>query len=218
MATVPTITLNNGVEIPQLGFGVYQVKPEETAQAVQTALDQHGKRPTAVLKDLGVLGANVLLSHALGLDESEVACLARTDTKVVMVPTAAVKGGNGIGATGMFPEMLGRGVTIGLGTDAANNSNLVETLRAMYLAAVLFKDGHRDVRMVPAEQALEMATIGGARALGLGDEIGSLEPGKQADLVVWDVPSHEEIPYWLGADLVRAVVKRGRVVYARDSG
>ena len=192
-----------------------------SAQAVQTALDQHGKRPTAVLEDLGVLGANVLLSHALGLDEGEVACLARTDTRVVMVPTAAIKGGNGIGATGMFPEMLGRGVTVGLGTDAANNSNLVETLRAVYLAAVLFKDGRRDVRLVPAETALEMATIGGARALGLDDEIGSLEAGKKADLVLFDTRRPEwrtlfnpvnTLVYSADGRSVHTVIVDGRIV------
>ena len=191
------------------------------AQAVQTALNRHGKRPTAVLEDLGVLGANVLLSHALGLDESEVTCLVRTDTKVVMVPTAAVKGGNGIGATGMFPEMLARGVTVGLGTDAANNSNLVETLRAVYLAAVLFKDGRRDVRLVPAEMALEMATINGAQALGLGDEIGSLEAGKKADLVLFDTRRPEwrtlfnpvnTLVYSADGRSVHTVIVDGRIV------
>src|SRR3712207_5081165 len=96
----------------------------------------------------------------------------------------------------MFPEMLAQGVTVSLGTDAANNSNLVETLRAMYLAAVLFKDGRRDVRMVPAETALELATLGGARALGLGDEIGSLEPGKKADLVLFDTRRPEWRTLW----------------------
>jgi imidazolonepropionase len=61
-------------------------------------------------------------------------------------------------------------------------------------------------------EALAAVTINAAHALGLGETHGALEPGRQADLAVWDVPSHEQIPYWFGADLVRAVVKRGRVV------
>ncbi len=87
---------------------------------------------------------------------------------------------------GLLPEMLARGVVAGLGTDAANNANLIETQRAMYLIAVLYKDARRDVRAIPAETALELATIGGAAALGLADEIGSIEPGKRADLVLFD--------------------------------
>lgn len=192
-----------------------------SAEAVQRSVEQTGLRPTQALEAIGVLGPNVLLSHAVGLDDSEVDCLARTGTKVVMVPTAAVKGGNGIGATGMFPEMLARGVTVGLGTDAANNSNLVETMRAIYLAAVLFKDGRQDVSMVPAETALEMATIGGARALGLGDEIGSLEPGKKADLVLFDTRRPEwatlfnpvnTLVYSADGRSVHTVIVDGRVV------
>jgi cytosine/adenosine deaminase-related metal-dependent hydrolase len=121
----------------------------------------------------------------------------------------------------LLPEMLARGVPVGLGTDAANNSNLVETLRAVYLAAVLFKDGRRDVRMIPAETALEMATIGGARALGLDAEIGSLEPGKRADLVLFDTRRAEWRTLWnpvnnlvYSADgrSVHTVIVDGRVV------
>lgn len=153
---------------------------------VQASLEQYGKRPTLALEALGVLGPNVLLSHALGLDESEVDCLARTGTAVVAVPTAAIKAGNGMTATGLLPEMLARGVPAALGTDAGNNSNLVETLRALYLIAVLYKDARRDVQMIPAETALELATIGGATALGLSEEVGSIEPGKRADLVLFD--------------------------------
>jgi imidazolonepropionase len=71
-----------------------------------------------------------------------------------------------------------------------------------------------ELRMTP-DEVLSAVTINAARALGLDDEIGSLEPGKSADLVVWRVPSTAQIPYWPGADLVRTVVKRGRVVLDR---
>jgi cytosine/adenosine deaminase-related metal-dependent hydrolase len=88
--------------------------------------------------------------------------------------------------TGLLPEMLEAGMSVGLGTDAGNNSNLLETNRAMYLIAVLYKDARQDSKAIPAETALEMATIQGAEALGLDDEIGSLEAGKKADLVLFD--------------------------------
>ena len=158
---------------------------------VETSLKESGMRPTQYLEKLGILGANVTLSHMLGLDQSEVEVLASTGTRAVVVPTAAVKGGAGMTQSGLLPEMLGAGVIVGLGTDAGNNSNLLETNRAMYLIAVLYKDARQDSRTIPAETALEMATIQGAEALGLDGEIGSLESGKKADLVLFDTRSVE---------------------------
>lgn len=192
-----------------------------TPRAVAESVARTGHRPTIALEQLGVLGPNVLLSHALGLDAAEVDALARTDTRVVIVPTAAVKSGNGLAATALLPEMLAAGVSVGLGTDAANNSNLVETLRSVYLAAVLFKDGRRDVQMVPAERALEMATILGAAAVGMADEIGSLEVGKRADLVLFDTKRVEwrtlfnpvnALVYAADGRSVHTVVVDGRIV------
>ena len=162
-----------------------------TAESIEAALGRYGKRPTEVLEEIGVLGPNVLLAHALGLDDTEVLSLARTQTRVVMCPTAAIKGGAGMTRTAMLPEMLEKGVVVGLGTDAGNNSNLLETMRSMYLVAVLYKDGRQDVKMVPAETALEMATIRCAQALGLDREIGSIEVGKKADLVLFDTKRPE---------------------------
>ena len=153
---------------------------------VASCLRDHGMRPTQYLESLGVLGENVVMSHSLGLDQSEVDTLARTGAKVIAVPTAAVKSGYGMTQEGLLPEMLDAGVTVGIGTDAGNNSNLVETNRAMYLAAVLYKDARRSSTAITAETALELATISGAQALGLGDDIGSIEPGKKADLALYD--------------------------------
>ena len=135
---------------------------------VESCLRDHGMRPTQYLESLGVLGENVVMSHCLGLDQSEVDVLARTGAKVVAVPTAAVKSGFGMTSEGLLPEMLEAGVTVGIGTDAGNNSNLVETNRAMYLIAVLYKDARRSTTAITAETALELATISGARALGTG--------------------------------------------------
>ena len=172
----------------QTGMTLHQ---NNTPASVHAHLREHGKRPVEYLEEIGVLGPNVLLAHVVGLDEAEVDCLARTGAKAAMCPTAALKMGSGITPKGMLPEMLDKGVCVGLGTDAGNNSNLVETMRSMYLVAVLFKDARQTTDVVPAETALEMATIQGARALGLDDEIGSIEVGKRADLVLFDTKRPE---------------------------
>ena len=154
--------------------------------SIETHHQKYDKRPVEYLEDIGVLGPNVLLSHVIGLDDAEIEGMARTQTKAVICPTAALKMGSGMTSKGMLPEMLEKGVCVGLGTDAANNSNLVETMRSMYLAAVVYKDARQSTSAIPAETALEMATIQGATALGLGEEIGSTEVGKKADLVLFD--------------------------------
>ena len=185
-------------------------------------------RPTQYLESLGVLGENVVMSHCLGLDQSEVETLARTGTKVVAVPTAAVKSGfgmtsgsGGVAPGGLLPEMLEAGVIAGIGTDAGNNSNLVETNRAMYLIAVLYKDARRSSTAITAETALELATISGAQALGLGDEIGSIEPGKKADMALYDTRRAEwatlfnpvnSLVYNADGRSVHTVIVDGRVV------
>ena len=182
---------------------------------------KYGKRPVLHLEDIGVLGPNVLLAHVVGLDEAEVAAIARTQTRVVMCPTAALKMGAGITSRGMLPEMLSQGVCVGLGTDAGNNSNLIESLRSLYLVAALFKDARKTTKVVPAEAALEMATIQGATALGLGDEIGSIEVGKKADLVLFDTRRPEwrslfnpvnNLVYNADGRSVHTVIVDGRIV------
>ena len=199
-----------------------------SARYVESCLRDTGMRPSQYLESLGVLGENVVMSHCIGLDMSEVETLARTGTKVVAVPTAAVKSGYGMTAGsssippgGLLPEMLEAGITAGIGTDAGNNSNLVETNRAMYLIAVLYKDARRSTTAITAETALELATISGAQTLGLGDEIGSIEPGKKADLALYDTRRAEwatlfnpvnSLVYNADGRSVHTVIVDGRVV------
>ncbi len=111
--------------------------------------------------------------------------LAAGGVSVVHCPSAALRHVKGIHRYGLFPEMLAAGMPVALGGDSANGSNHLNMLRLMYLASTLYKDFRMDTTMIPPETALEMATIHGARALGLQDQIGSLEPGKRADFVVF---------------------------------
>lgn len=182
---------------------------------------ERGTSPTVYLERLGVLGENVLVAHALGVDDAEIASLARTGTSVVMCPTTGMKEGKGLHAVGRMPELLAAGVNVSLGSDSANSSNHLDTIRSMYAAAVQYKDARQDLRQVPAESALEMATLLGARAFGLGDELGSIEAGKQADLVLFDTRRPEwqalfnpvnNLVYNADGRSVHTVIVDGRVV------
>jgi 5-methylthioadenosine/S-adenosylhomocysteine deaminase len=149
-------------------------------------LAEHGLTPTGYLEQVGALGPNVLLAHVLGLDEAELDCIARTRTNVVMCPSTAPKEGHGVPERGRMPELLARGVNVALGSDSANSSNYLDLVRSMNMAAVQYKDARQDPHLIPAETALELATLQGARAFGQADQLGSIEVGKKADLVLFD--------------------------------
>lgn len=160
---------------------------------VDECLRLHDMRPVEYLEKLGVVGPNVLLGHALRVNDREIEIMARTQTRAVACPSTSLRCGYGTTAIGRLPEMLAQGVVVGLGTDSSD-FGVAETMRQMYLAATLYKDAREDTSLVPAEKALEMATIDGARALGLDKEIGSLEPGKKADIVVFNARRPEWRP------------------------
>ncbi|MGI4876500.1 MAG: amidohydrolase family protein, partial [Janthinobacterium lividum] len=150
-----------------------------------------GHRPIEHLASLGVLGPNVSLVHMVHVDAGEVAALAASGTNVIHCPGAALKGGYGAGSVGLFPEMAAAGVNLGLGTDGSDHGDM---MRAMTLMAGLFKDARRDTSIFPATEVLEMATLNGARALGLSGQVGSLAVGMKADLVLHDTDRPEWRP------------------------
>jgi cytosine/adenosine deaminase-related metal-dependent hydrolase len=150
-----------------------------------------GKRPVEHLASLGVLGSMVNLTHMVHIDDQEIAALAQSGTNVTHCPGAALKGAYGVTKFGRFPEMAAMGINVMLGTDGADHADL---MRAATLAAGIFKDARRDTAVVPAHQALTMATRNGAKALGLTADIGSLEVGKKADLVLHDTDRPEWRP------------------------
>ena len=192
---------------------------------MQSAL--HPSRPSrdtislARLDALGVLGPATKLAHMVYVDDADIALLARRGVKVVHCPTAGLKHTKGLAAHGRFPEMVAAGVGVSLGGDSGNGSNHFDMLRLMYLAATLYKDARNDVGVLPAERVVEMATLRGAEALRLDRQIGSLEPGKRADLVLYDLDTPEWRPllnpvnnlvYAASGASVRTVVIDGRVV------
>lgn len=187
----------------------------------ESTLQQYGMQPTEFLEAIGVLGPNVLLAHVMGVDDTEIDCLARTRTNVVMCPSNVIKQGGGIKENGKMPEMLAKGVNVMLGSDSANSSNHLDIVRTMNLAACIYKDARQDTKMIPAERAIEMGTLMGAKACGLADELGSIEVGKKADLVLFDAKRPEwrslfnpvnNLVYSADGRSIHTVIVDGRIV------
>jgi len=148
------------------------------------AIARHGCRAVERYRRLGLLRPRFTGAHAGAIDASDVESLARAGASIVHCPSASMLGGFGCIAHGRFPELVAAGVNVALGSDAASISRFLDLPRLMYLAACAHKDVRRDAQVMGAHAAMEMATLGGARAMGLDGRIGSLEPGKQADLVL----------------------------------
>jgi 5-methylthioadenosine/S-adenosylhomocysteine deaminase len=163
-------------------------------EEVTATRDKTGYRPVEHLYRLGVLGRNVSLTHMIHVADREIEMLAETGANVVHCPTTALKLNYELSSKGRFPEMLQHGVNVGLGGDASDCSNFADMVKVMYLAAVLPKDYRNDPGVMYAETAIEMATINGARAMGLDREIGSLERGKRADVIVINMWAPEWVP------------------------
>ena len=155
---------------------------------------EFGQRPMVHLAEIGVLDRNVAMTHVVRIDDHELELIRQADTSVAHCPTTALKVSYGVTQVGKFPEMVAQGINVSIGTDGNNASNYSDLMRATYLVAGLFKDARTDPQMFPAEKAYEMATLGGARTLLLEDEIGSLEVGKRADLVLHDTDRPEWRP------------------------
>jgi 5-methylthioadenosine/S-adenosylhomocysteine deaminase len=156
-------------------------------------------RNVAYLDSLGISGAHVMLAHCVHLDDEEMATLARTRTNVAHCPSSNLKLGSGIAPV---TQMLERGISVSLGADGAACNNRLDMFTEMRTAALLQKALHGP-EVLPAASALRMATIDGARALGLADEIGSLEVGKRADVIVVDLNRPHSSP---ANDIVSALV------------
>jgi cytosine/adenosine deaminase-related metal-dependent hydrolase len=153
-------------------------------------LEHLGRRPIEHLAHIGVLGPYLALTHLAHIDDNEQALLEQSGASGIYCPMSALKGAFGISRSGRFPELRAAGVNIALGTDG----DPPDLMQKMSLVAALFKDAREDPRVFPAQDALEMATLGGARALRLQDQVGALEAGRKADLVLHDTDRPEWQP------------------------
>jgi 5-methylthioadenosine/S-adenosylhomocysteine deaminase len=163
----------------------------ETQHEIDESIAQHGVRPLARLDRLGLVTERLIAVHAVHLDAAEIALLAARGASVAHCPASNLKLASGIA---QVAAMLEAGVNVAIGTDGAASNNRLDLLGETRLAALLAKVAAQDAAALPAMQALECATLGGARALGIERTIGSIEVGKQADLAAFDLSSPEETP------------------------
>jgi len=165
----------------------------ETAGEVLMAVEQYGERPLDTLHRLGLLGPRTQCVHMTDLGDQDIALLAATGAHVVHCPQSNMKLASGTCRVG---ALRAQGVNVALGTDSAASNNDLNLFGEMQAAALLAKLHAHDASALPAADALAMATINGARALGLEDRIGSLEVGKQADLIAVDLRGPETQPLY----------------------
>jgi 5-methylthioadenosine/S-adenosylhomocysteine deaminase len=155
-----------------------------TSSDPERYLARTGLRPVVHLDRLGVLGPHLLLAHGVWFDDAEIDLVLSSGTAIAYCPWAYLRLGQGVTRMGRHAEIVERGGRVALGCDASNAGDVADILRTAAVAAGIARDGRIDPERFGAHEAFELATIAGARAIGMGDRIGSLEPGKQADLVV----------------------------------
>lgn len=187
----------------------------ETAGEVQDAITRTGRRPLDRLAGLGLLGPNFIAVHAVHLTPQEVELLARHQSSVAHCPTSNMKLASGAAPTAALIEA---GVSVALGTDGAASNNRLDLFQEMRHASLLAKVSTQDANVLPAHQVLRMATLDGARALGLGEKLGSLVPGKSADLCAVSLQDLESRPCFDPASHLLYVCGREQVSHVWIGG
>ncbi len=215
--TVSESTLMRVREIADRKGYLVHTHLSETTREVDDCVTQHGARPGAYLDKLGFLSKDVIVAHGCWLDPSEIEILAHTGAKVAHCPTSTMKLASGQAMP--YAAMKEAGVVMGLGTDGAASNNNLDMFEAMKFAALFQKFAHRDPAVLPASEAFQMATLGGARALGI--DAGLLQAERLADLVLVDprrpdlTPRHDDVSNWVYSahgNCVDTVICDGQVI------
>ena len=167
------------------------VHVHETEHEIARSIAEHGVRPLERLTKLGLLGPGLIAVHSVHVNEQEIQLLARHGCSVAHCPSSNLKLASGFAPV---EAMLKAGINVALGTDGAASNNRLDLFTEMRTAALLAKAVARDAQAMPEHAALRAATLGGARALGLSARIGSIEPGKRADLVAVHMRAPELAP------------------------
>jgi 5-methylthioadenosine/S-adenosylhomocysteine deaminase len=216
--TTPEALLQEATALARENQAPLLIHISEAPFEIEKSRREHGLTPVQYLARIGLLGPNVLGAHCIWLDQADVRTLAHFGVGCSYNPSSNMKT-----AAGLMPaeELLAAGVPVGLGTDGAASNNNQDMFEEMDLAAKQQKFARMDPKALSAVQAVEMATITGARALHLERQIGSLEVGKKADLIVVDTTAPHATPlynvysaivYALKASDVRTTIVGGKAV------
>lgn len=190
----------------------------ETKKEVEDSLREHGKSPIKYVYDLGLLDFHTIAAHCVHLDDKDIELIKEKGVFPVNNPSSNFKLASGFAPV---DKMLKEGIFVSLGTDGSSSNNNLNMFEEIHLAAIINKAVNEDAVSVPALKALEMATINGARALAWEDEIGSIEVGKKADLILIDTdkshlyPRHNPISalaYSTQASDVDTVIVDGKIL------
>ena len=211
-------TISDAARLCQKHSVPLQIHLSETEEEVEETIRRTSKRPVTHLKELGILGPDLIAAHAIHLDNQEIDILAQNDTKVVHIPESNMKLSSG---TARVSDMLKKGLTIGIGTDGCASNNNLDIFQEMDTAAKLGKITTMDPTATNAETVLRMATLWGAKVMRLDKVTGSIEKGKKADIIVIDMNSPHLVPLYnpvsqivysaKGSD-VRDVIVNGRIL------
>ena len=200
------------------GTGVHTHACENRTET-QRVKEQRGFTEIRYLHKLGLTGPNLMLAHCVWVDEEDMDILAQTRSKVLHCPSTNLKLASGIAP---IPEMLEQGIYVSIGADGAPCNNNLDAFVEMRAAALIQKGRLLSPTVMPAPTVFELATLQGASALGLEDEIGSIEPGKKADLVFLDFDYPHTVPhtdvystlvYSAGRENVETVIVDGELLY-----
>lgn len=212
-------TLRKAAELARRYDAPLLIHLAETRDEVQQIQSRYGHTPVQYLESIGFLGPDVVAAHSIWVNAADIATLAARGVGVVHNPESNMKLASG---TMPVEALRDAGVNVGLGTDGAASNNDLDMFGAMLTAALLHKQMSEDPTAMPAREVVAMATIEGARALGMDDAIGSLEVGKRADLIVIDggaanlVPRYDpysHLAYAARGDNVKVSVVDGRILF-----
>lgn len=201
----------------EMGIGIH-IHLSESEKETKDNYDQFGKSPIKHVCDLGIFDVPVTAAHCVHLSQEDMDILAEKNVSVIYNPGSNLKLGNGFTP---ILDLIKRGVNVALGTDGASSNNNVNMFEEINLAAIVNKGVKKDPTVIPAITALKMATINGAKALGLDRETGSLEEGKKADMIIIDLnkphlhPIHDivsSIVYSAQASDVETVIVNGKII------
>jgi len=183
--------LKKVIELAQeLDIGIH-IHLSETRKEVDECIEKWGKTPIKHVYDLGLFERPTIAAHCVHLNDEDIQILAESKVSAVHNPSSNLKLASGFAPV---EKMLKAGVNVALGTDGASSNNNLNMFEEMHLASIIHKAVNYDAVSVPAEDVIKMATINGARALGVDDELGSLEVGKKADIILIDLNKPHLVP------------------------